>query len=78
MAAIGVWQFGNLVTYASRIPYLSQFIKQPPGGDGGGHQAQADQGQANQGQDGGQHQGGVRRRGGGGPTVVKTVAAVKT
>ncbi|MBY2939119.1 MULTISPECIES: efflux RND transporter periplasmic adaptor subunit [Rhizobium] len=78
IAAIGVWQFGNLVPYASRIPYLSQFIKQPAGGDGGGQQAQADQGQANQGQDGGQHQGGGRRRGGGGPTVVKTVAAVKT
>ncbi len=82
IAAIGVWQFGNLVPYASRIPYLSQFIKQPAGGNGGGQQAQADQqanqAQANQGQDGGQHQGGGRRRGGGGPTVVKTVAAVKT
>ncbi|KAF5880657.1 efflux RND transporter periplasmic adaptor subunit, partial [Rhizobium sp. PEPV16] len=32
IAAIGVWQFGNLVPYASRIPYLSQFIKQPAGG----------------------------------------------
>ncbi|NKM46773.1 efflux RND transporter periplasmic adaptor subunit [Rhizobium leguminosarum bv. viciae] len=73
IAAIGVWQFGNLVPYASRIPYLSQFIKQPAGGNDGGQQAQADQGQ-----DGGQHQGGGRRRGGGGPTVVKTVAAVKT
>ncbi|NKK98845.1 efflux RND transporter periplasmic adaptor subunit [Rhizobium leguminosarum bv. viciae] len=77
IAAIGVWQFGNLVPYASRIPYLSQFIKQPAGGNGGGQQAQADQGQAGS-QDGGQHQGGGRRRGGGGPTVVKTVAAVKT
>ncbi|CAK06949.1 efflux RND transporter periplasmic adaptor subunit [Rhizobium johnstonii] len=77
IAAIGVWQFGNMIPYASRIPYLSQFIKQPAGGNGGGQQAQADQ-QANQAQDGGQHQGGGRRRGGGGPTVVKTVAAVKT
>ncbi len=76
-AAVGVWQFGNLVPYASRIPYLSQFIKQPEAGNGGGQQAQADQVQANQAQDGGQHQGGGRRRGGG-PTVVKTVAAVKT
>ncbi|MBY5342902.1 efflux RND transporter periplasmic adaptor subunit [Rhizobium leguminosarum bv. viciae] len=76
IAAIGVWQFGNMIPYASRIPYLSQFIKQPAGGNGGGQQAQADQ-QANQAQDGGQHQGGGRRRGGG-PTVVKTVAAVKT
>ncbi|MGR9371744.1 efflux RND transporter periplasmic adaptor subunit [Rhizobium leguminosarum] len=73
IAAVGVWQFGNRVPYASRIPYLSQFIKQPETGNGGGQQAQADQGQ-----DGGQHQGGGRRRGGGGPTVVKTVAAVKT
>ncbi|OAV50239.1 efflux transporter periplasmic adaptor subunit [Rhizobium sp. WYCCWR10014] len=82
IAAIGVWQFGNQIPYASRIPYLSQFIKQPAGGNGGGQQAQADQAQTNQGQaanqDGGQHQGGGRRRGGGGPTVVKTVAAVKT
>ncbi|MGO7984763.1 efflux RND transporter periplasmic adaptor subunit [Rhizobium leguminosarum] len=81
IAAIGVWQFGNMIPYASRIPYISQFIKQPAGGNGGGQQAQADQqanqAQANQGQDGGQHQGGGRRRGGG-PTVVKTVAAVKT
>ncbi|MGO7207388.1 efflux RND transporter periplasmic adaptor subunit, partial [Rhizobium ruizarguesonis] len=56
VAAVGVWQFGNLVPYASRIPYLSQFIKQPEAGNGGGQQAQADQGQANQAQDGGQHQ----------------------
>ncbi|MEI1250516.1 efflux RND transporter periplasmic adaptor subunit [Rhizobium aouanii] len=76
IAAIGVWQFGNLVPYASRIPYLSQFIKQPAGGNGGGQQAQVDQSQGAS-QDGGQHQGGGRRRGGG-PTVVKTVAAVKT
>ncbi|MGO6904435.1 efflux RND transporter periplasmic adaptor subunit, partial [Rhizobium ruizarguesonis] len=48
VAAVGVWQFGNLVPYASRIPYLSQFIKQPEAGKGGGQQAQADQGQANQ------------------------------
>lgn len=73
VAAVGFWQFGNLIPYASHIPYLSQLIKQPAGGNGGAQQAQADQGQ-----DGGQHQGGGRRRGGGGPTVVKTVAAVKT
>ncbi|EJZ22940.1 efflux RND transporter periplasmic adaptor subunit [Rhizobium sp. Pop5] len=70
VAAVGLWQFGNLIPYASRIPYLSQIIKQPAGGNG--QQAQADQAP-----DGGQHQGGGRRRGGG-PTVVKTVAAVKT
>ncbi|MFS8148641.1 hemolysin secretion protein D [Rhizobium sp. R635] len=73
VAAVGFWQFGNLIPYASHIPYLSQLIKQPAGGNGGAQQAQADQAQ-----DGGQHQGGGRRRGGGGPTVVKTVAAVKT
>ncbi|MBB3135629.1 RND family efflux transporter MFP subunit [Rhizobium pisi] len=73
VAAVGLWQFGNLIPYASRIPYLSQIIKQPAGGNGGEQQAQADQAP-----DGGQHQGGGRRRGGGGPTVVKTVAAVKT
>ncbi|EJT06876.1 efflux RND transporter periplasmic adaptor subunit [Rhizobium sp. CCGE 510] len=83
VAAVGVWQFGNLVPYASRIPTLSQFIKQPAGSNGDGQQAQGDQAQASQGQadqaqNGGQHQGGGRRRGGGGPTVVKTVAAVKT
>ena len=76
VAAVGVWQFGNLIPYASRIPYLSQFIKQPAAGHGGGQQA--DQAQTDQAQNGGQHQGGGRRRGGGGPTVVKTVAAVKT
>ncbi|RUM26385.1 efflux RND transporter periplasmic adaptor subunit [Rhizobium vallis] len=73
VAAVGIWQFGNLIPYASRIPYLSQIIKQPVGANGGGQQAQTDQAP-----DGGQHQGGGRRRSGGGPTVVKTVAAVKT
>ncbi|EJC78550.1 RND family efflux transporter, MFP subunit [Rhizobium leguminosarum bv. trifolii WSM2297] len=77
VAAVGVWQFGNMLPYASRIPYLSQFIKQPVGGNGG-QPVQGDQAQADQAQNGGQHQGGGRRRGGGGPTVVKTVAAVKT
>ncbi|MBY4590019.1 MULTISPECIES: efflux RND transporter periplasmic adaptor subunit [Rhizobium] len=77
VAAVGVWQFGNLIPYASRIPTLSQFIKQPVGGNGG-QPAQGDQAQADQAQNGGQHQGGGRRRGGGGPTIVKTVAAVKT
>ncbi|MDO3432453.1 efflux RND transporter periplasmic adaptor subunit [Rhizobium sp. CBN3] len=77
IAAVGVWQFGNLVPYAARIPYLSELIKQPAGGNGGSRQAQGDQTQANQAENGGQHQGGGRRRGGG-PTVVKTVAAVKT
>ncbi|WP_064692337.1 efflux RND transporter periplasmic adaptor subunit [Rhizobium aegyptiacum] len=72
VAAIGFWQFGNLVPYAERIPYLSKIIRQPAGGNGGGQQTQAEAG------DSGQHQGGGRRRGGGGPTVVKTVAAVKT
>ncbi|WP_434712578.1 efflux RND transporter periplasmic adaptor subunit [Rhizobium sp. YTUHZ045] len=83
IAAVGVWQFGNLVPYAAHIPYLSQLIKQPAGGNGGSRQAQGEQTQANQAPtdqagNGGQHQGGGRRRGGGGPTVVKTVAAVKT
>ncbi|MBB4479850.1 efflux RND transporter periplasmic adaptor subunit [Rhizobium etli] len=73
VAAVGLWQFGNLIPYASHIPYLSELIRQPAGGNGGGQQGQADQAQ-----NGGQHQGGGRRRGGGGPTVVKTVAAVKT
>ncbi|MBB3647081.1 RND family efflux transporter MFP subunit [Rhizobium sp. BK619] len=77
VAAVGVWQFGNLIPYASRIPTLSQFIKQPVGGNGG-QPAQGDQAQADQAQNGGQRQGGGRRRGGGGPTIVKTVAAVKT
>ncbi|MBX4931892.1 efflux RND transporter periplasmic adaptor subunit [Rhizobium bangladeshense] len=74
VAAVGLWQFGNLIPYASRIPYLSQFITQPVSGNGGGQQAQADQTLAG---DNGQHQGGGRRRGSG-PTVVKTVAAIKT
>ncbi|WP_064682018.1 efflux RND transporter periplasmic adaptor subunit [Rhizobium bangladeshense] len=73
VAAVSLWQFGNLTPYAWHIPYLSELIRQPAGGNGGGQQAQADQAQ-----DGGQHQGGGRRRGGSGPTVVKTVAAVKT
>ncbi|OWV89757.1 hemolysin secretion protein D [Rhizobium sp. N122] len=77
VAAVGVWQFGNQIPYASRIPYLSQFIKPPVSGNGG-QPAQGDQAQADQAQNGGQHQGGGRRHGGGGPTVVKTVAAVKT
>ncbi|MBX5230195.1 efflux RND transporter periplasmic adaptor subunit [Rhizobium sp. NLR9b] len=81
IAAVGVWQFGNLVPYAAHVSYLSQLIKQPAGGNGG-RQAQGDQTQTNQAptdqaENGGQHQGGGRRRGGG-PTVVKTVAAVKT
>ncbi|ARQ09423.1 RND family efflux transporter protein [Rhizobium etli] len=82
IAAVGVWQFGNLVPYAAHIHYLSQLIKQPAGGNGGGRHPQDDLTQANQAptdhaENGGQHQGGGRRRGGG-PTVVKTVAAVKT
>ncbi|AJC78584.1 RND family efflux transporter protein [Rhizobium etli bv. phaseoli str. IE4803] len=77
-AAVGLWQFGNLIPYASRIPYFSQLTRQAAGGNGGGQQAQGGQAQADPSQDGGQHQGGGRRRGGGGPTVVKTVAAVKT
>ncbi|MBB5663161.1 RND family efflux transporter MFP subunit [Rhizobium leguminosarum] len=76
VAAVGVWQFGNLIPYASRIPTLSQFIKQPVGGNSG-QPAQGDQAQADQAQNGGQRQAGGRRRGGG-PTIVKTVAAVKT
>ncbi|MBX4869542.1 efflux RND transporter periplasmic adaptor subunit [Rhizobium bangladeshense] len=74
VAAVGLWQFGNLIPYASRIPYLSRFIRQPVSDNGGGQQAQADQTLAG---DNGQHQGGGRRRGSG-PTVVKTVAAIKT
>ncbi|MBX4951433.1 efflux RND transporter periplasmic adaptor subunit [Rhizobium binae] len=77
VAAIGLWQFGNMIPYASRIPYLSQLIRQPAGGNGSGQQAEGGQAQADPSQDDGQHQRGGGRRGGG-PTVVKTVAAVKT
>ncbi|MBX4993574.1 RND family efflux transporter MFP subunit [Rhizobium binae] len=77
VAAIGLWQFGNMIPYASRIPYLSQLIRQPAGGNGSGQQAEGGQAQAEPSQDGGQRQRGGGRRGGG-PTVVKTVAAVKT
>lgn len=77
MAAVGFWQFGDKIPYASDVPYLSQFIKKPAGGQNNGHQqAQADQAQAG-GQQGGQQQGVGRRRGANGPTMVKTVAAVK-
>ncbi len=78
VAAVGFWQFGNKIPYASDIPYLSQFIKKPDGSQNGNHQqAQADQAQSGGGQHGGQQQGGGRRRGANGPTMVKTVAAVK-
>ncbi len=40
VAAIGLWQFGNLIRYASHIPYLSELIRQPAGGNGGGQHAQ--------------------------------------
>jgi RND family efflux transporter MFP subunit len=79
VAAVGFWQFGDKIPYASRIPYLSQFINKPEGSQNNGHQqAQADQAQSGGGQQGGQQQGGGRRRGAnGGPTMIKTVAAVK-
>ncbi|MBB3657297.1 RND family efflux transporter MFP subunit [Rhizobium sp. BK650] len=77
VAAVGFWQFGDKVPYASDIPYLSQFIKKPDTARSGGHQqAQGDQAQGS-GQQGGGQQGGGRRRGANGPTMVKTVAAVK-
>ena len=77
VAAVGVWQFGDRIPYASDIPYLSQFIKTPEGTHNGGHQqAQSDRAQSG-GQQGGGQQGGGRRRGATGPTMVKTVAAVK-
>lgn len=73
VAAVGFWQFGDKIPYASRIPYVSQFIKKPEGAQSNGHQ----QAQADQAQSGGGQQGGGRRRGAGGPTMVKTVAAAK-
>lgn len=76
VVAVGVWQFGDRIPYASDIPYLSQFIKTPEGTRNGGHQqAQNDQTQGG-GQQSGEQQGGGRRRGATGPTMVKTVAAV--
>lgn len=78
VAAVGFWQFGDKIPYASDIPYLSQLINKPEGGQNSGHQrAQADQAQSGGGQQGGQQQSGGRRRGAGGPTMVNTVAAVK-
>ena len=67
VAAVGAWE------YRDRIPYLSQFAKQPAhqADNSGGQQASGDQ------TDGGQ-KGGQRKRGSGGPTLVKTVAALKT
>ncbi|GAA3078833.1 efflux RND transporter periplasmic adaptor subunit [Rhizobium viscosum] len=78
VAAVGFRQFGDKIPYASDIPYLSQFINKPEGGQNNGYQrAQADQAQSGGAQQGGQQQGGGRRRGANGPTMVKTVAAVK-
>jgi membrane fusion protein, multidrug efflux system len=78
IAAVGLWQFGDRIPYASNIPYLSQFIKKPQAGQHNGRQqAQGDQAQSGDQQGAGQ-QGGARRRGAAGPTMVKTVAAVKT
>ncbi|MBP1860490.1 efflux RND transporter periplasmic adaptor subunit [Rhizobium herbae] len=70
VVGVGVGALGG-----DRIPYLSQFTKQPAlqaeNGDGkhaGGGQVQA----------GDQAGGGRHRRGNGGPTLVKTVSATKT
>jgi RND family efflux transporter MFP subunit len=67
-AGFGVWH------YKDRIPYLSQFGPKPTAqaDASGGKQAAGDG--AQQGGD----QKGKGRKGGGGPTLVKTVAAVKT
>ena len=55
VAAVGFWQFGDKIPYASDIPYLSQLIDKPEGGQHSGHQqAQADQAQSGGGQQGGQ------------------------
>lgn len=75
VAAVGFWQFGDRIPYAANVPYLSQFIKKPAGG--GHQQTQGDQAQASGQQQGGGQQGGGRRRGATGPTMVKTVAAVR-
>jgi multidrug efflux system membrane fusion protein len=68
-AGIGAWH------YRDRIPYLSQFGTKPTqqADAAGGHQAGGDGAQQ-----GGDQKGGKGTRGNGGPTLVKTVAAVKT
>ncbi|TCU19371.1 efflux RND transporter periplasmic adaptor subunit [Rhizobium sullae] len=72
VAAAGIWQFGNRIPFVAELPYVSQFIKAPARQGGGTRQAAVGQTPADQ-------QGGQRnRRGSGGPTLVKTVAAMKT
>ncbi|NLS02894.1 efflux RND transporter periplasmic adaptor subunit [Rhizobium sp. P32RR-XVIII] len=73
VAAIGVWQFGYRIPFVAQLPYVSQLIRKPA--DQGGDAQQTAAGQAQTGRQGG---GQRNRRGGGGPTVVKTVAAVRT
>ncbi|MDM9629112.1 efflux RND transporter periplasmic adaptor subunit [Rhizobium sp. S152] len=65
VAGVGAWQ------YRDHIPYLSEL------GKTGGHSSSGDAQQAGD-QSGDQKSGNGRKRGGGGPTLVKTVAAVKT
>jgi len=69
-AAVGVWQ------YRERVPYLSQFLskaQQQADAADGGHQTAGSASQS-----GDQKGGGKGRNRNGGPTLVKTVAAVKT
>jgi len=69
-ASVGAWQ------YREHIPYLSQFLpkaQQQTDAANGGHQTAGDASQKS-----GDQKGGKGRNRNGGPTLVKTVAAVKT